>query len=151
MKNTLPRLILCILPYLTSLQAQSTTDSTSLERKYIRPTVDLPEYECDNLYANAKDMVILSQYIYLHAAMVEESQQQPSDGSYWHRNKPSPEMIENRKASLESAKSIGDIIQLANERTDLFSVKDCGSHVAESAEVIKKDLTENDNIGRTFD
>jgi len=151
MKNTLPRLILCILPYLTSLQAQSSTVSTSLERKYSRPRVDLPEYECDNLYDNAKDMVILSQYIYLHAAMVEESQQQPSDGSFWNRNNPSPEMIENRKAALKSAKSVNDIIELANERTDLFSMKDDGSHVAESAKVIQKDLNENDNIGRTTD
>jgi len=125
--------------------------SISLERRYSRPSIDLPKYECDNLYDNAKDMVILSQYIYLHAAMVEASQQKPSDGSFWYRNSPSSEIIKNKKAALESVKSVGDIIQLANERTDLFSMKDNGSNVSDSAEVIKKDLNENDHIGRTTD
>mmetsp|Transcript_26360 Transcript_26360/g.60727 ORF Transcript_26360/g.60727 Transcript_26360/m.60727 type:complete len:165 (-) Transcript_26360:1421-1915(-) len=119
MKSTL---ILLTSGLLSLRRASSLAAAGSLERSYSRPSVDIPKYVSDNLYDNAKDMVILSQYIYLHAAMVEESQQRPSDGGYWHRNKPSPEMIENRKAALESAKSIGDIIYLVNERTDLFSM-----------------------------
>jgi len=151
MKTFLTHFAFSVFCYLAILQIPFSVTAVLLERAYSRPTVDLPQYECDNLYDNAKDMVILSQYIYLHAEMVAEAEEEPSTGGFWDRNKPSPELIENRSAALKPAETVGDIISLANSRTDLFSMKKGGSNVAESAEVVTTDLSDGDDIGRTSD
>lgn len=148
-----PIFALCAFSVFSSLsifQTPNLTAATTLERVYLRPSIDLPEYESDNLYDNAKDMVVLSQYIYLHAQMVAEVQEKPSNGGFWS-NKPSVELVENRAASLSSAETIGDIVTLATNNIDLFSMKKGGSTVAESAKVVENDLSDADNIGRTSD
>jgi len=135
---------------LSIFQTPTLTAPLDLERAYSRPCVDLPEYECDNLYCNAKDMVVLSQYIYLHAAMVEEAQEKATNG--WFRsNKPSAEILAQRIDVLDDDKTVGNIVYLANTRTDLFSMKKGGKTVVESARVYKNDLSDAENIGRTGD
>lgn len=135
--------------WLLILQISFSSTAALLERAYSRPSVDLPQYECDNLYDNAKDMVVLSQYIYLHAEMVAEVKEKPSTGSYWDRNQPSQKVIEDRNKALESAKTVGEVGDLANH--EAFSVDKGGSNVAESHEVVNTDIRDSDNIGRTSD
>jgi len=214
MKNLFIRYAFSFVPFLLIFQTPALNAATYLERAYLRPSVDLPKYKPDNLYDNAKDMVVLSQYIYLHAEMVAEAQEQTTNGwtAYvWpftlitmlfsvplvhmfvmkkiesgsshapQENRQifpftflyisivvlylalpsvsplalpcvsSTEMIEKRVSALSSAKTIGDIVSLANDRTDLFSVNKGGSNVAESAKVCQNDLSDADNIGRTSD
>mmetsp|Transcript_35447 Transcript_35447/g.42322 ORF Transcript_35447/g.42322 Transcript_35447/m.42322 type:complete len:429 (-) Transcript_35447:33-1319(-) len=153
MKTLFARCAFSLFSSLSIYQTPTLTAALDLERAYSRKSVDLPEYECDNLYSNAKDMVVLSQYIYLHAEMKEEAQEEATNGGLWSNwsNKPSAEIVAQRGAAIDSAKTIGDVISLANSRTDLFSMKKGGKTVIDSVKVVENDLSDDDNIGRTSD
>jgi len=130
----------------------STRKVVSLERAYSRPSVhEDPHYahpDLNNLYNNAKDMTILSQYIYVHAALVKDSQEKPSK-RFWPGKRITPEMIQKRLEIVEGTATVGDVVNASVD--EVFTMDDEGSIVKDSVEVIQTDLGEGDNIGRTND
>jgi len=132
MKTLFGRCAFSLFSSLSIFQTPTVAAVLDLERAYSRPSVVLPEYECDKLYSNAKDMLVLSQYIYLHA-----------------------EMVAQNVAGIDSVKTIGEIVSLANSLanspTDSFSLKKGGKTVVDSAKVCENDLGDADSIGRTRD
>lgn len=114
----------------------------SIDRRYGRSEVILPIYDDDgadnstNLFRNAKDMIVLSQYIYGHAAMVEGAQEVKR---LFGKDKPkNVQLLESISASND--KSVDDFLRIFDENDKV--IKDSDRKVREAAKVISDDLDE---------
>uniref|UniRef100_A0A7S2IAN3 Fungal lipase-type domain-containing protein n=1 Tax=Helicotheca tamesis TaxID=374047 RepID=A0A7S2IAN3_9STRA len=136
-----------IVPFPSGVYAKDESPKDSpptLRRKYGRPELIEPKYDDDgsdgsvNLYRNIKDMVVLSSYIYQHAALIEDIHETSQWYKFWDSR--DAENDEKLRTDLSDAKSVGDILDVSEKNMQIMEKNN--RRVRDATKVIKNDMAD---------